>query len=59
MRDLMFKFFVLIANLVLILVINAFVMIYGWGIQPQSWSIIIGGYAAIMAANSLAALVKP
>lgn len=38
-----------IINLLIIMpAISFFVMIYGWGLTPQSWPVIIGGYILII-----------
>lgn len=45
-------------NLLIVVAAGIVVMIYGWGIQPQSWLIIIGGYVIIALSSLLTGIVQ-
>ena len=54
----MAKFILLILVYIIILpVISVFTMIYGWGVNPASWGIIIGGYVLSFALGLIVNLV--
>lgn len=45
----------------LLFVISTVIMIYGWGIEPKNWVVIVAGYIAtivLMAISQLAQSIK-
>ena len=51
-----------IATPILVTAIGVTVMVYGWGIQPQNWYVILGGavasYTMIFSSSMLRALTE-
>jgi hypothetical protein len=44
-------------NLLLVFAVSIVTMIYGWGVQPQSWLVIIGGALLVVLSSAVSALV--
>jgi len=47
MKNLLLKLTVLLFGWVGVCITSILIMIHGWGLKPQSWSWIIGGYVVL------------
>lgn len=54
----MAKIIVHVMVLILIPVVSVLTMIYGWGLQVESWDWVIGGYLATIVLPILSALAS-
>lgn len=52
------KVIVAFLALVLICALSIAIMIYGWGLTPENWWWIIGGYAAVVVLSSISGIVS-
>lgn len=49
---------ILLAVWFLAFIVNVTVMIFGWGVEPQNWLVIVGGFVFTVLIMSLSEFVK-